>query len=220
MEIIQRHTAVKKIKEDFTETFLTDQDEIKKVYGDVQYGVNVFIRERTLRFKDNVLVLKMSRLEKNRRIEKLFFQKKLEIYYLKFDLNTGNFLTLHTCGGIKRKRNVTIRRNVFGQLKVFCDMNHWGFWVTNTKGDLDNVEMYDAIVKCFGHQTETKSEGYLFNLFQSTFIGKKTIKVPDTNVGGLLTKYYPTEKYLKKKLSIRNSLKRLLKNSMLNHQQN
>ena len=198
MEIIQRHTSVKKIEEDFTVRFLTDQDEIKKVYGDVQYGVNVFIMERTLRFKDNVLVLKMSRLEKNRRIEKLFFQKKLEIYYLKFDLNTGNFLTLHTCGGIKRKRNVTIRRNVFDKLNVFCDMNHCGFWVTNAKGDLDNVEMYDAIVKCFGHQTETQSEVYLSNLFQSTFIGKKTIKVPETNAGGLLTKYYPTEKHLKK----------------------
>ncbi len=197
MEVNQKNITVKKIySEDQIENiFVTDDAEIKKLYSDLSVGLNVFIKERFVKLEGDNLILKRSSFEKNRRIGKRFFQKKLDVDYLKFNLKTGNFITVRSFGGVKRKRTVTIRQNVFGQLEQILQSKHGSFWSMFGEPDIDG-EMYDAIVKCL-NSVVNKPFILTFWLHQ-IFIEKKCIKTPNVNAEGFLTKFYPTEKYLKK----------------------
>ena len=129
MEIVQKYNQVTKQQSGDkgqvgVEEIVTDQDEIKKLYGDKNYRIETNTLERKLIIEDNVLVLKRSTLIKTRREGKLFFGKKLEVRYLKIDFNTGNFLTLYSFGGMKKKRHLIIRRNCFDKLESFLDFNN------------------------------------------------------------------------------------------------
>ena len=118
MELNQKNITVKKIHsvDQIENIFVTDDAEIKKLYSDLSVGLNVFIKERFVKLEGDNLILKRSSFEKNRRIGKKYFQKKLEVDYLKFNLKTGNFITVRSFGGVKRKRTVTIRQNVFSKM--------------------------------------------------------------------------------------------------------
>ena len=162
MEDVQKFIRVKKLlpssktvisldspnrSEGDLDIIITDDVEIKKSYKDLNVGLNVHIKERFVKLEGDNLILKRSSFEKNRRIGKKYFQKKLEVDYLKFNLKTGNFITVRSFGGVKRKRTVTIRQNVFGQLEQILQSKHGSFWSMFGEPDIDG-EMYDSIVKC------------------------------------------------------------------------
>lgn len=206
MEKVQKYNVVTKQQQGGLPTVITDQDEIKKLYGDKNYRIESDTLERKLTIKDNVLVLKKSVLKKTRREGKQFFGKKLEVRYLKIDFNTGNFLTLYSSGGIKKKRQLTIRRNCFDKLNPFLDFNNgefWNEWVFTQnylpEGTLENQTLQKLI-------TDFLMEKYsspwlsqdLMGLFTRIFIQKKGIKSPDGDVDRLITCFYPTQKFLKK----------------------
>lgn len=206
MEKVQKYNVVTKQQQGGLPTVITDQDEIKKLYGDKNYRIESDTLERKLTIKDNVLVLKKSVLKKTRREGKQFFGKKLEVRYLKIDFNTGNFLTLYSFGGIKKKRQLTIRRNCFDKLNPFLDFNNgefWNEWVFTQnylpEGTLENQTLQKLI-------TDFLMEKYsspwlsqdLMGLFTRIFIQKKGIKSPDGDVDRLITCFYPTQKFLKK----------------------
>ena len=183
---------------------ITDDDEIKKLYNDLNVGLNIFIKERFVKLEGDNLILKRSSYEKNRRIGKRFFQKKLDVDYLKFNLKTGNFITVRSFGGMKRKRTVIIRQNVFGQLEEMLQSNedsaYGTFWSSFNEPDTDG-EMLAEIFDCLFDTVDPKYRDS-FQIDQwlyQIFIDKKGIKPPDVNTKGLLTKFYPTEKYFKKK---------------------
>ncbi len=80
MEIVQKYNQVTKQQSGDkgqvgVEEIVTDQDEIKKLYGDKNYRIETNTLERKLIIEDNVLVLKRSTLIKTRREGKLFFGK-------------------------------------------------------------------------------------------------------------------------------------------------
>lgn len=182
---------------------ITDDDEIKKLYNDLNVGLNIFIKERFVKLEGDNLILKRSSYEKNRRIGKRFFQKKLDVDYLKFNLKTGNFITVRSFGGMKRKRTVIIRQNVFGELEEMLQSNedsaYGTFWSSFNEPDTDG-EMLAEIFDCLFDIVDPKCR-HSFQIDQwlyQIFIDKKGIKPPDVNAKGLLTKFYPTEKYLKK----------------------
>ena len=88
MELVQKFNQVTKQQSVYdvqvgVEEIITDQDEIKKLYGDKNYRIESQTLERKLSIKDNVLILKKSLLIKIRREGKLYFSKKLEVRYLK-----------------------------------------------------------------------------------------------------------------------------------------
>lgn len=211
MEDVQKFIRVKKLlpssktvisldspnrSEGDLDIIITDDVEIKKSYKDLNVGLNVHIKERFVKLEGDNLILKRSSFEKNRRIGKKYFQKKLEVDYLKFNLKTGNFITVRSFGGVKRKRTVTIRQNVFGQLEQILQSKHGSFWSMFGEPDIDG-EMYDSIVKCLNSVVDKPFYTLDFWLHQ-IFIEKKCIKTPNVNAEGFLTKFYPTEKYLKK----------------------
>lgn len=197
MEIIQKNVKVIKERGNHHYEVVTDDDLIKKLYSDTNYQLRVEIVERKLTYVDDVLILKKSNLFKTRREGKKFFSKKLEVYYLKIDFNSGNFLTLYSFGGIKRKRHLTIRRNCFDKLHEFFDLNTGSFW--GTSYNLCDATIHKQIVKCFKeHYYEPFGNKGLSGVFNRIFIDKKGIKVPNHNVDRYLTRFYPTQKFLKK----------------------
>jgi hypothetical protein len=213
MELNQKNITVKKIHsvDQIENIFVTDDAEIKKLYSDLSVGLNVFIKERFVKLEGDNLILKRSSFEKNRRIGKKYFQKKLEVDYLKFNLKTGNFITVRSFGGVKRKRTVTIRQNVFGQLEEMLqsdeDSAYGTFWsrfnakftTLYNEPDTDG-EMLSEIFDCLFDTVDPKYRDsfQIDKWLYQIFIDKKGIKPPDVNTKGLLTKFYPTEKYLKK----------------------
>jgi len=199
MEDVQKFIRVKKHQPGLSDIdiIITDDAEIKKLYKDLNVGLNVHIKERFVKLEGDNLILKRSSFEKNRRIGKKYFQKKLEVDYLKFNLKTGNFITVRSFGGVKRKRTVTIRQNVFGQLEQILQSKHGSFWSMFGEPDIDG-EMYDSIVKCLNSEVVLNLDTNLDYWLYQIFIEKKCIKTPNVNTEGFLTKFYPTEKYLKK----------------------
>ena len=211
MEIVQKYNQVTKQQSGDkgqvgVEEIVTDQDEIKKLYGDKNYRIETNTLERKLIIEDNVLVLKRSTLIKTRREGKLFFGKKLEVRYLKIDFNTGNFLTLYSFGGMKKKRHLIIRRNCFDKLESFLDFNNSEFWdsgifkhVVYGEGILDNHTLQTPITEFFkkNYSSPWLSQD-LMGLFTRIFIEKKGIKSPDNDIDRLITCFYPTQKFLKK----------------------
>ena len=203
MELTQRYNQVTKEKtEEYgSKTVITDQDEIKKLYGDLNYRIETNTLERKLTIENNVLILKKNSLTKVRREGKQFFSKRLEIRYLKIDFNTGNFLTLYSSGGIKRKRQLIIRRNCFDKLDPFLDFNETSFWYSTLfeVSFEDNKSLQDPVLECF---KQNYSSPWLYQdlkgLFTRIFIEKRGIKAPDRDIDRLITCFYPTQKFLKK----------------------
>ena len=206
MEKIQKYNIVTKQQQDGLPTIITDQDEIKKLYGDKNYRIETNTLERKLTIEDNVLVLKKSVLLKTRREGKQFFAKKLEVRYLKIDFNTGNFLTLYSFGGIKKKRQLIIRRNCFDKLDPFFDFTNGEFWGDSffrqnylPNETLDNQTLQSPITNFLMEKYSSPWLSQdLMGLFTRIFIQKKGIKVPDGDVDRLITCFYPTQKFLKK----------------------
>lgn len=212
MELVQKFNQVTKQQsgEVYLEEIVTDQDEIKKLYGDKNYRIETQTLERKLSIKDNVLILKKSLLIKIRREGKLYFSKKLEVRYLKIDFNTGNFLTLYSFGGIKRKRQLIIRRNCFDKLEPFFnfDKGYSDFW---DSGEFKNIPHGDRLFRIHNVTLQKPITDFLMRKYSSSWSGKditglfsrifieiKGIKVPDNDIDRLITCFYPTQKFLKK----------------------
>ena len=87
--------------------------------------------------------------------------------------------------------------NVFGQLEQILQSKHGSFWSMFGEPDIDG-EMYDSIVKCLNSEVVLNLDTNLDFWLHQIFIEKKCIKTPNVNAEGFLTKFYPTEKYLKK----------------------
>lgn len=211
MELVQKFNQVTKQQSGDkgqvgVEDIITDQDEIKKLYGDINYRIESNTLERKLSIKDNILVLKRSTLIKVRREGKRFFSKKLEVRYLKIDFTTGNFLTLYSFGGIKKKRSLVIRRNCFDKLESFFDFNNSEFWdsgifrnVVHGERLLDNHTLQIPITEFLKKNYSSPWLGQdLLGLFTRIFIEKKGIKSPDNDIDRLITCFYPTQKFLNK----------------------
>ena len=174
MELVQKFNQVTKQQSVYdvqvgVEEIITDQDEIKKLYGDKNYRIESQTLERKLSIKDNVLILKKSLLIKIRREGKLYFSKKLEVRYLKIDFNTGNFLTLYSFGGIKRKRQLIIRRNCFDKLEPFFNFSNSDFW---DSGVFKNMQYGDRLFRIHNATLQKPITDFLMRKYSSSWSGK------------------------------------------------
>ena len=207
-------------------TFLRDEESIKKYYGDQNYNIRSYIFERSVKFEDNKLTLKINRFLKTRSKGKKYFRKQFDSSFLRFDLSTGNFTTVFSGGKCKKTRSSIIRTNSFFKLQDFTYSSNYfepnGFIQTDflreDAGDVfDNGVIIDFIeyhLKCkvrplreslsnVGPTIQINTnKSYISHLLHEElvkqFITHKGIKTPDTNSYYWLTAFYPTEKFLKK----------------------
>lgn len=200
MELHYTTTVASIVKENNELNRFIDSNEIKKYYGDLNWGVVVINNDLKCTYSDNTLVLKKSKYIKIRREGKRYFSKKLYVHYLKIDFTSGNFLTLYRCGGMKRKRSLIFRTNSFDKLSEYLDFNSNYFW-----DDVDTekeTKVKNGIIHVLKDQLKF-GNSYLYtdnplDLMTAIFISKKGIKIPNKNAGLLLRYFYPTQKFLKK----------------------
>lgn len=201
-------------------TFLRDEESIKKYYVDQNYNIRSYIFERSVKFEDNKLTLKINRFLKSRSKGKKYFRKRFESWFLRFDLSTGNFTTVISSGVSKKTRDSNIRTNSFFKLQDFFFSSNY-FEVTPflqsdfLREDVGDIFDNEVIVNFIDRRLKVKllnikapefrkvrnttmaSNSFHGDLVRK-FIKLKQIKTPDTNSYYWLTCFYPTEKYLKK----------------------
>lgn len=204
---------------------LNSDESIKKLYADPTVQMNAFIYERVVKVEDDKLILKINKFIKIRRIGRKYFKKRFQSSYLKFDLKTGNFLTVEANGTSRKNRESKLRVNNFFELKDFCQSSNF-FRVNDTvvgelRGDFASKDPFDdqpifellkeyvgiSIPKQVTNKTVSwlgiydyvrNYEADLFAELCEKFIKLKGIKTPNGEYNDLLCDFYPTEKYLKK----------------------
>lgn len=204
MEILQEYNAF--LVEDKDEpVVIHDENLIKKLYPDTNRSVRSIVYERKISFENNVLILKKNLFVRTRRKGKKYFSKRFISKYLKFDLTTGNFLTVDSGGTSKSRRNSTIRVNSFHKLHEFFDRKfsvYWNNWDVNqflpnhSAVEFDNKPIYSILNEIFGHDP-VDTRGF-YTAVVNKFSELKRIKLPNDGYENYLMNFYPTEKYLKK----------------------
>lgn len=193
--------------------YVTTKDRhIKKHYGNCFSEIRVHTIDRSIRVRDNKVTIKVYKQTRRRDVNWIYFKKSSTIYSVTLDLTTGNFTTAEITNGNRR-----FRKNSFGNLNSLLT-SHQIFGVSysyltsqNTpSGDKEHVinrlknvfcdeEFSSAINSALGFTfpNYSKDKKVLIRLFVNKFVELKKIKVPN-DFEHLLTKYYPTEKFLRK----------------------
>lgn len=199
---------------------LKDESSIKKYYPDQNFSIRTHLFERTVKFEDNKLTLKINRFTKTRSKGKKYFRKSFDSSFFRFDLTTGNFITIFTSGKSRKNRKSKIQSNSFFSLRDFFYSSNY-FEPHNFIGskyletDAGDIFDNDVIVEFIEHHLKIKlvpvvspewiisnnrnnvTHSLLEEIIKQ-FIVRKEIKVPDSNVYYWLFGFYPTEKFLKK----------------------
>jgi hypothetical protein len=206
MELIQKYSIIQidETNEDSFKNeplFTQDEEVIKKHYGDTNYGITSFSCERVGRFENNIFTLKVNFYVKKRRIGKKYFSKRFKSELLKFDLNKGNFLIVNSNGSSKKRRDGKFSTNVIKNLLDFLEpqliSNFWSLRALPVEVSMSNMEMGTFITSVFGGDWSTNYIDVINRIFHK-FCEVKKLKLPDVNGEGLLTCFYPTEKFFKK----------------------
>ena len=192
--------------------YTTKERHIKKHYGNPFASISLHTHERSIELRGNKLYLKTYHQFKRREPNWKYFRKNSRSVSFTIDLVKGDFTigerTMN--GGTK---NVRFRKNSFTSLEHLIMGNTFfkycnrlpiivkgevkdGF--LNTFNDYDFVkELKKFIPEIPNFIDEISDKRHTIKGFVDFFINKKKIKAPNDYVT-LITKYYPTEKFLKK----------------------
>jgi hypothetical protein len=192
--------------------YTTKERHIKKHYGNPFASIFLHTHERSIELRGNKLYLKTYYQYKKREHNWKYFRKNSRSVSFTIDLVKGDFtIGERTMNG--RTKNVRFRKNSFTSLENLITYNTFfkyrnklptsvegevrdGF--LNTFNDYDFVkELKKFIPEIPNFIDEISDKRYTIKGFVDFFINKKKIKAPNDYVT-LITKYYPTEKFLKK----------------------
>ena len=194
-------------------SFETTKDrQIKSHYGRPLSEINVTIIERSIRRHGDKITIKLYRQDKHRSYNCIYFKKSYIVQSLTFNLVTGNFTTLTKT--VRGKQNSQVfRTNSFQSLHNL--IQNTSFLTIKTKGIGDYSRLYNDYQNSFDDTLFTRkiqeslgldlgcisyssNQESFINDVMTAFIKNKKIKVPNSHYDYLLTKLYPTEKFLKK----------------------
>lgn len=191
-----------------------NDNQIKRHFGNPFSEIAVTITERSIRRHGDKITIKVYHGLKFRRFNSVYFRKSYHVSSLTINTKTGNFTTLDkTKNG--HKTSSKFRTNGFMQLNNIVTTNY-SFFNVRKRFDKNSrlySQMLDAFndieftskvqemlfgdgVKSFGNYTVDPNK-FTIDLM-NYFIKKKDIKIPNGEVDYFFTKFYPTEKYLKK----------------------
>ena len=194
MDITQRYNSVH-----IDGNYVKNEETIKKHYADVNVKVDTFTFERSIRFKEDDILLKWTAFRKHREKGKKYFSKRFDSSLLKVNTKTGNFLTVRAQGTSKHRKRSNIKTNSFDELHNFLLGTY--FWqpsayFKHSRGYRPQVNINEIFTNKGFHD---RLPFFLHSMegFYRFFIEKKNIKVPDEGYEKLLSEYYPTEKYFK-----------------------
>lgn len=192
----------------------TNDRHIKKHYGNPFAGVSTTVIERTIKIVGDKVYVKSYRHNKNRDVNCIYFRKSTYVNSITFDLVKGDI----TVGDItisSKMKSRRYRKNTFSQIeRIFSITNFTTF--TNLinsnspiynefKSNMNDDEFFKVMFEQIGEplpddyvfQTNPENKDMLLRKVLSFFVKRKKIKVPN-DYFGLLTTYYPGEKFLKK----------------------
>lgn len=203
---------VKKDKLGYCSFQTTKDRQIKSHYGRPLSEINVTIIERSIRRNGDKITIKLYRQDKHRSYNCIYFKKSYMVQSLTFNLVTGNFTTLTKTSRGKQTSQV-FRTNSFQSLHNL--IQNTSFLNIKTKGINDHSRLYNDYQNSFddnlftskiqeslgldlGCISYSSNQENFINDVMNAFVKKKKIKVPNGHYDYLLTKLYPTEKFLKK----------------------
>ena len=189
--------------------YTTKERHIKKHYGNPFASICLHTYERTIELRGNKLYLKTYHQTKRREYNWKYFRKYSKSESFTIDLIKGDF----TIGVVTMKGKTKTINFVKNSFTSFGNLISSTFFFNHTKILPFNVkgEVRDGFLNAFNDYDFTKEikkfipeipdfidgKKETIKPFVDFFIDKKKIKVPNDYVT-LVTKYYPTEKYLKK----------------------
>ena len=194
-------------------SFQTTKDrQIKSHYGRPLSEITVTTIERSIRRHGDKVTIKLYRQDKHRGYNCIYFKKSYMVQSLTFNLVTGNFTTLTKTSRGKQNSQV-FRTNAFQSLHNL--IQNTSFLTIKTKGINTYSRLYDDYQNNFddtlftrkiqeslevelGCVSYSSNQENFINDVMNAFVKKKKIKVPNGHYDYLLTKLYPTEKFLKK----------------------
>lgn len=194
-------------------SFQTTKDrQIKSHYGRPLSEINVTIIERSIRRNGDKITIKLYRQDKHRSYNCIYFKKSYMVQSLTFNLVTGNFTTL-TKNSRGKQTSQVFRTNSFQSLHNL--IQNTSFLNIKTKGISDHSRLYNDYQNSFddnlftskiqeslgldlGCISYSSNQEIFINDVMNAFVKNKKIKVPNGHYDYLLTKLYPTEKFLKK----------------------
>jgi len=194
-------------------SFETTKDrQIKSHYGRPLSDINVTIIERSIRRHGDKITIKLYRQDKRRGFNCIYFKKSYMVQSLTFNLVTGNFTTLTKTARGKQISQV-FRTNGFQSLHNI--IQNTSFLTIKTKGLGQHSRLYNEYQNTFNDNLFTSkiqeslgldlgcisyssNQESFINDVMNAFVRNKKIKVPNGDYDYLLTKLYPTEKFLKK----------------------
>lgn len=192
----------------------TKDTQIKRHFGNPFSEITIKTTERSIRRHGDKITIKIYHGIKYRRFNSIYFRKSYHVSSLTINTKTGNFITLDKSKN-GNKTSSKFRTNCFMQLNNSVITDHSFLNVRkkfNKTSRLYN-QMLDAFndiqftskiqemlfgdeVKSFGNYTVDPNK-FTVDLM-NYFIKKKEIKIPNGEIDYYFTKFYPTEKYLKK----------------------
>ena len=192
----------------------TKDRHIKKHFGNPFAGISTTVIERTIKIVGDKVYVKSYRHNKQRDVNCIYFKKSTHVDSITFDLLKGD-ITVGDVTLTSKIKNRRYRKNVFSQIERILATNNFSSFVNlvnsnspiydEFKSNMNDDEFFKVLFEQIG---EPLPEGYTFESNQgnrsmflrkilSFFVKRKKIKVPN-DYFGLLTSYYPGEKFLKK----------------------
>ncbi len=109
MDIFEHATRRKRAKWEIESSRAVDADELKKLYGNLMYSVNVQNVTVSCTEKDDKVSLKVFYTLRNRGFGNRFFRIRRNIIFLSYNLKTNNFY----CGEINKKNKQVIQKKMY-----------------------------------------------------------------------------------------------------------
>jgi hypothetical protein len=187
----------------------TNERHLKRHFGRPFSGVECTILERSITVEGDSLSLRVYRHYKHRAVNSIYFKKTKSSTGIKFNFKTGNMIIYDGAN----KKTATIRQNNFMYLLQTLrnllnnSVVHYKTLSKDVKNQFDNDEFMETfehyVLSRIARNKNTMLDkegdhvGNAFNLLLEAFVNVNGIKVPNDYVS-LITKWYPTKKYLKK----------------------
>lgn len=193
----------------------TNDRHIKNHYGRPLSEISVTTVERSIRRHGDKITIKLYRQDKHRGFNCIYFKKSFMVQSVTINMVTGNFTTLNLTsrGGRNAQKSQTFRTNSFQSLHNLITgasfftikskmINEYSRLYGDYQNSFDDILFTTKIQESLGIENgfvdysldPTKFVNDLLNFFVNT----KKIKVPNGDYEHLITKLYPTEKFLKK----------------------
>jgi len=184
-----------------------NENQLKRHYGNPFARVSVNFIERSIKILNNNLYIRIFEHHRWRGFNKKFYRKSQTISIIKINLSNGNITIFESINRGKQKQKY-IRINNFSKLQEFIINGNF----FSKKLHPENVSIINKqeqtindneFLKIILNYLESYSDPQwmstkdLFNLIVEFFVRKKEIKIPN-DYKSLITKLYPTEKFLKK----------------------